>query len=288
MDIRLNEQVDDAMNLKLADFGLSKIEDNEGTMLTKLKSSYAYTAPEVYFGELYSSQSDVFSLSIIIWEMLVKCLTGSYQRPYDDFHVSGVEFQIIIQTAKKNLRPTIPDSCPEPLREFLNHCWHGDAKVRFDSERALADLRGLMAEYLANSADWDKLLKKSPVGADKNEDLSKTLPQSFAQLPPPVLVPTINEKPEEPKEEPKRVRAKTSIPLGANLFRSESMPFKAVTPRNTITQVQHSEASVAGSSSSSSSVPNQQSGDQSLQWKRFGEGDKKDKKKKGFLGKIFK
>lgn len=41
---------------------------------------------------------------------------GHYERPFAEFKNLQFDFQIIIQTAKKGLRPTIPESCPEVLK----------------------------------------------------------------------------------------------------------------------------------------------------------------------------
>lgn len=72
-----------------------------------------------------------------MWEMLYKCVTGEYQRPYAEYTYITQPFQIIIQVfsspiflftmkaAQRGLRPTIPiaDKCPQPFVTLINACW---------------------------------------------------------------------------------------------------------------------------------------------------------------------
>ena len=82
-----------------------------------------HSAPEVYFGEKYSTKSDVFSIGVIIWETICRCLVGDYLRPYKEFKKIKIDYQIIIHSAKHGLRPTIPDSCPASWADLIRRCW---------------------------------------------------------------------------------------------------------------------------------------------------------------------
>lgn len=56
----LNLLVTENYSIKVADFGLSRYTNSESTTstLAKLRGTYCYTAPEVYFGHPYSVKSD--------------------------------------------------------------------------------------------------------------------------------------------------------------------------------------------------------------------------------------
>lgn len=84
--------------------GLSRfLRDGKQSTLGKLRGTYAYCAPEVYFGEQYSAKSDIYSLGIITWEIVVRCLKGVYERPYSEYNHIAFDFQIILQTAKVSI-----------------------------------------------------------------------------------------------------------------------------------------------------------------------------------------
>jgi len=66
----LNVLVTRDYHCKIADFGLSRTDTNTnlGTLL-QCKGTYLYIAPECYFNEKTSIFSDIYSLSIIMWEI---------------------------------------------------------------------------------------------------------------------------------------------------------------------------------------------------------------------------
>jgi serine/threonine protein kinase len=57
--------------VKVCDFGLSR-SVNKGNLETfkKLRGTFAYCAPEVFKGESCTAKSDVFSMGIVIWELM--------------------------------------------------------------------------------------------------------------------------------------------------------------------------------------------------------------------------
>jgi serine/threonine protein kinase len=65
-----NILIDESMNLKIADFGLATIENQAGsTEDTTIVGTPAYMSPEQIQGQELTSQSDLFSLGIIIYEI---------------------------------------------------------------------------------------------------------------------------------------------------------------------------------------------------------------------------
>jgi serine/threonine protein kinase len=75
-----------------------------------------WLAPEVMMGKDYGPSADVYSLGIVLWEIV----TG--REPYAEFNFqlsSMLEDQILL-----GLRPTLPDSCPEFFAAVVRRCWH--------------------------------------------------------------------------------------------------------------------------------------------------------------------
>merc|ERR1712137_1078969 len=150
--------VDENWSVKVSDFGTSRFTSGDGVdtkTLSKLRGTYAYCAPEVYFGKDYTPKSDIYSLGIILWEMAFRCITGTYGQPFSEFKQIVFDFQIIVQSAKKDVRPTIPSNCPAPYASLINRCWHKDPDQRPTTEETFAELRRLQGVYGDEKADWD-------------------------------------------------------------------------------------------------------------------------------------
>jgi hypothetical protein len=147
--------------VKVADFGLSRFlseEDNNQTTLAKLRGTYAYCSPEVYFGEFFSPKSDVYSLGVILWELVTRLVTGKYYRPYGDYSYIQFDFQIIIQAAKKFCRPTIPPETPAEIASLIRLLWAPKPESRPDCPTLLNMIKVLEESYSQHKEEWDALV----------------------------------------------------------------------------------------------------------------------------------
>eukprot|EP01094_Clydonella_sp_ATCC50884_P017540 TRINITY_DN306_c7_g1_i1.p1 TRINITY_DN306_c7_g1~~TRINITY_DN306_c7_g1_i1.p1 ORF type:complete len:836 (-),score=304.65 TRINITY_DN306_c7_g1_i1:349-2856(-) len=156
----LNLLVDENYLVKVSDFGLSRFSsggeaDKNQETLGKLRGTYAYCAPEVYFGQLYSPAADIFSMGVILWEMAYRCIYREYQQPYAEYKNIVFDFQIIIQTAKKGVRPTIPPGTPATYRKLIEQCWDEEPKNRPETSDLMMSVQELVKEYEADPAAWD-------------------------------------------------------------------------------------------------------------------------------------
>jgi len=152
----LNLMVNDQWHLKVGDFGLSRFNtDTQKETLGKMRGTFAYCAPEVYFGEKYSPKSDIFSISIVLWELVEFCIKHQYQRPYQEYPQLHFDFQIIIQTAKKGLRPTIVQGCPSMLKELIEECWNHDSEKRPTCKELLAKLEKIENDWKEHKDFWE-------------------------------------------------------------------------------------------------------------------------------------
>jgi serine/threonine protein kinase len=147
-------------HIKIADFGLSRFvtAENMNTM-KQMRGTYQYLDPEVYNGGIFSAASDIYSMAIIFWEIMYRTLTGTYQQPYAEFRNLIYDFQIIIQSAKENLRPTIPQNCPDSLRKLIIACWHKNQVDRINLNEILSKIELIEKEYNSNPQDWEVLRK---------------------------------------------------------------------------------------------------------------------------------
>jgi len=161
----LNVLVSEDWICKLCDFGLARF-DTGGNMetLSKLRGTFAYSAPEVYFGERYSEKSDIYSMGILLWEMLYRVINQEYQRPYEEFPRLKLDWQIIHKTATENLRPTMPPSTPVPLATLIRQCIVKDQAGRPDAKEVLQELSQLHAQYRHSKSEWDAAIVGTKVG----------------------------------------------------------------------------------------------------------------------------
>ena len=120
-----------------------------------MRGTFAYCAPEVYFGNQFSTKSDVFSIGVVLWELVTRMLKNVYERPYQEYPNLRFDFQIIIQTAKNKLRPTIKDTCPESFVELIKQCWSHEAAERPTCKEVSEKLNAIEAEYKANKEAWN-------------------------------------------------------------------------------------------------------------------------------------
>jgi len=168
----LNLLLDEKWTVKVCDFGLSRFSNastNQST-LGKLRGTYAYCAPELYFAKKFTTKADIYSVGVILWEMAVRTCTGKYSIPYSEYKQLVFDFQIIIQTAKKDLRPTFPKNIPPVLKELISRCWDPKPENRPETSELITILQEVEKNYQDNQADWDRccfdILKKKKENGD--------------------------------------------------------------------------------------------------------------------------
>lgn len=102
---------------KVADFGMSVA--NTGQELTAETGTYRYMAPEVIRHESYSSNADVYSFGIVLWQLITREVPFASKTP----------IQAAFAVAEGE-RPSIPASTPPRLREIISACWNQDSHMR--------------------------------------------------------------------------------------------------------------------------------------------------------------
>ncbi len=105
-----------------------------------------------------------FSVSIVLWELLSRTVTGIYANPYDSY---GYQMQMQILIGVNNgIRPPIPSNTPVMLDEMLKCVGAQDPKDRPSSAELITKLLTAFEEYKAHREEWDKILPK-PVPSNK-------------------------------------------------------------------------------------------------------------------------
>lgn len=139
----LNDLIDnDSVPLaKIADLGISKIFEctNSKCFMTQCGTPQ-WTAPEILRGEPYGTKSDIYSFSILLWEIF------SEQIPYCEYDLN--KLQIAIQVASnKNFRPGLnflKNETPEVIKNLIKNCWNDDPKLRLEISEIYNKLKDLV------------------------------------------------------------------------------------------------------------------------------------------------
>lgn len=130
-----NLLIDDNMNAKLCDFGLSQFVAADNTMTHC--GTPSWTAPEIIRQEAFTEKADVYSYAIVLWELITQ------QDPHEG--MEGMEVAFL--AAERGLRPTIPSVCPEGYAELMSSCWQDNPDLRPDFSEVLARLYELKKAY---------------------------------------------------------------------------------------------------------------------------------------------
>lgn len=104
--------------------------------MTMCAGTPKWEAPECLESGNYTTNADVYSFAIVLWEMLTA------QEPYNDIRTI---FELKKQICDKKRRPDIPSSCPSWLRELMKACWHPIPKKRPTFEQIVERLAGCKA-----------------------------------------------------------------------------------------------------------------------------------------------
>jgi serine/threonine protein kinase len=95
-----NLLVDSNWTVKLCDFGLSRFaNDGASATLQKVRGTYTHSPPEVFHGQSYTPKSDIYSLGVIFWELVNRCLKGRYEAPFSEYAKLKFDFQILLQAS---------------------------------------------------------------------------------------------------------------------------------------------------------------------------------------------
>lgn len=157
-----NILLDEQKNAYLADFGIAQIvsnaKENENDPMAGVGSP-AYASPEQVVGELTSSQSDIYSLGIILYELLAR------EHPFPDL----AEYSVT-EMNEMRAQTTIPDitqhgdRIPRAINEVLQRATALNPKERFPDALSLArafqeasGTAGRVMTTMIRSADADSI-----------------------------------------------------------------------------------------------------------------------------------
>ncbi|KAL5226118.1 hypothetical protein ABZP36_012757 [Zizania latifolia] len=155
--------LDSQMSLKIADFGVARVEAQNPKDMTGTTGTLGYMAPEVLAGEPYNRKCDVYSFGICLWE--IYCC----DMPYPDLSFVDLSSAIV----NKDLRPEIPRCCPSAMASIMQRCWDADPDVRPEMDEVVRLLEaldtskggGMVPEVKPGAAGCFCFFRRRPRGA---------------------------------------------------------------------------------------------------------------------------
>jgi serine/threonine-protein kinase len=125
--------VHDTMTVKVADFGICRIEDGDATQATQLGSVLGtphYMSPEQVVGEKIDARSDLFSAGVVLYQLLAGAL------PFEGDTLISVAYRITKSEPPPldKLRPDLPLS----LRRVVDRALRKQPEKRFQTGDELA------------------------------------------------------------------------------------------------------------------------------------------------------
>lgn len=128
-----NMLLDSQRTLKIADFGVARVEAQNPKDMTGETGTLGYMAPEVLDGKPYNRKCDVYSFGICLWE------TYCCDLPYLDLSFAEVSHAVV----RQNLRPEIPRCCPSSLANIMKKCWDVNPEKRPEMDEVVRMLEAV-------------------------------------------------------------------------------------------------------------------------------------------------
>jgi len=195
-NIHLEEIGGDPDFVKVLDFGIAKIlhgsslDNQDLTRSGQMVGTFDYMAPEQMVGGQTSGQSDIYTLGIVIYEMI----TG--ERPFGDPVTPAAMLTAMLSTTPPLMRNFV--DCPDEVDALVARCMDRDIAARF------ADVTELSDEIDRILSAIDDITKTTvsraptgptttPVAAQQMPDLSPEDSLTWvdgAPQPPPSILPT--------------------------------------------------------------------------------------------------
>lgn len=185
---------------QLGDFGIAR-HCRTGIMET-MTGTAAYMAPEVARGDVYDSRVDLYSLGIVLYQLL-----NGGQLPLTDEHTSFAQRETAVRRRWQLNRLPPPPQGDRRLKRIVLRCCASQAQKRFPSAEAL--LRALEPQHrgwqIAAVAGWTcALLAAAAALALPRQEVIVQLPDA-----PPVQSELVEDSRPEPTEEPAEEETQT-------------------------------------------------------------------------------
>ncbi|KAK1432522.1 hypothetical protein QVD17_09419 [Tagetes erecta] len=139
-----NLLVDEDWNVKVCDFGLSRLKHNTFLSSKSTAGTPEWMAPEVLRNENSNEKCDVYSFGVILWELATLRLPWSGMNP----------MQVVGAVGFQNRRLDIPKDVDPLVGRIIWECWQTDPNLRPSFAQLTVALKPL--QRLAASSQTDE------------------------------------------------------------------------------------------------------------------------------------
>uniref|UniRef100_A0A667Y2S7 Proto-oncogene tyrosine-protein kinase receptor Ret n=1 Tax=Myripristis murdjan TaxID=586833 RepID=A0A667Y2S7_9TELE len=148
-----NVLVAEGRKMKISDFGLSRdvYEEDSYVKRSKGRIPVKWMAIESLFDHIYTTQSDVWSFGVLLWEIVT--LGGN---PYP-----GIAPERLFNLLKTGYRMEKPENCSEEMYNLMLRCWKQEA----DKRPTFSDISKELEKMMVKSRDYLDLAASTPADA---------------------------------------------------------------------------------------------------------------------------
>ncbi len=191
--------------VKITDFGIAKMESSSLTATGQFLGTPNYMSPEQVTGEVVDGRSDLFSLGVVLYELLTK------KKPFAGDNLTSISYKIVHEEYPP--LQTYDAAIPAEFNPILARALAKDPAARFQSGR---DFVRALSEFRARHAEMEML-----------KDLGEMVAQaeglgSVSAVESKESVPTASEKFPVPQAPPARPAAALG-PLGGGTTTLEDL-----------------------------------------------------------------
>ncbi|KAK6328899.1 hypothetical protein J4Q44_G00008770 [Coregonus suidteri] len=148
-----NVLVAEGRKMKISDFGLSRdvYEEDSYVKRSKGRIPVKWMAIESLFDHIYTTQSDVWSFGVLLWEIVT--LGGN---PYP-----GIAPERLFNLLKTGYRMEKPENCTEEMYNLMLRCW----KQESDKRPIFAEISKELEKMMVKNRDYLDLAASTPADA---------------------------------------------------------------------------------------------------------------------------
>ncbi|XP_072024999.1 uncharacterized protein [Amphiura filiformis] len=157
-----NCMVDDKLQVKIADFGLSRdLVESDYYMCGDLRAKLPikWMAPECIEQRVFTSMSDVWAFGVLLWEVF----------SYGDTPYPGIPNHDVFYYIKKGNRMGCPNNCPDTIYKLMTRCWMENPRSRCTFQDVVKFIEPMFS-----------LLPRPPTPVSKSDPLYECPPLFYA------------------------------------------------------------------------------------------------------------
>ncbi|RHZ79124.1 hypothetical protein Glove_151g86 [Diversispora epigaea] len=150
-----------ASNLRwyISDLGLSGPVNKPSN---SIYGNLPYVAPEVYFGQSFTVKSDIYSIGILMWEVITGKIPYGDQENKNNSHLA--------LAIASGYRPKIDENIPLEYANLMKQCWDADPDNRPDALALKKKMRSLVKSLYE---EMDQEQPKSSFTKNKDKQVIK-------------------------------------------------------------------------------------------------------------------